>query len=197
MNELKFGVYVSSARKNPFEVVEQGIAAERAGFDSFWFPDHFIDDNIYIEHSETWTVLTAVGLKTKDILIASGVTDHLRRHPSATAHILATLDVLTSGRTILGIGAGEKMNLTPFGIDWTKPVAKLREAVQVILRLWSSSPRNPVDYDGEFYKPRKAFLADKSDTEASPTNLHWSSQPENKRNSRRDRRGMAALDKFA
>ncbi len=50
------------------------------------------------------------------------------------------------------------MNNIPFGIAWEKPAKRLREAIEVIKGLWESSPRKPMNYDGEFFKLRKAYM---------------------------------------
>ena len=50
---------------------------------------------------------------------------------------------------MLGIGAGEEMNITPYGIEWNKPLTRLKEAVEVIKKLWAATPASPADYTGE------------------------------------------------
>src|SRR5271166_5012662 len=56
-----------------------------------------------------------------------GVTDASRRHPAVTAQAAATLHLITRGRTILGIGVGDPECNEPYGVDWTKPVARFEE----------------------------------------------------------------------
>jgi phthiodiolone/phenolphthiodiolone dimycocerosates ketoreductase len=67
-----------------------------------------------------------------------GVTDAGRRNPAVTAQAAATLHLLTRGRAILGIGTGEREGNQPYGVDWTKPVARFEEAVATIRTLWDS-----------------------------------------------------------
>ena len=55
-----------------------------------------------------------------------GVTDASRRHPLVTAQAAATLNLLTRGRAILGLGVGEREGNQPYGVDWSKPVARLK-----------------------------------------------------------------------
>jgi alkanesulfonate monooxygenase SsuD/methylene tetrahydromethanopterin reductase-like flavin-dependent oxidoreductase (luciferase family) len=57
-----------------------------------------------------------------------GVTDSGRRNPAVTAQAAATLHLLTRGRAILGIGPGEREGNEPYGVDWSKPVARFEEA---------------------------------------------------------------------
>jgi phthiodiolone/phenolphthiodiolone dimycocerosates ketoreductase len=145
---------------DPLLAVECGLLAEKNGFDILWLPDHIVD--VDGDKLEPWTILSAVAAKTKRIRLASSVTDTQRSHPSRTAHAVACLDVLSKGRAVLGIGAGEAMNITPFGLPWDSPrdrVIRLDEAVQVIRLLWGSSRKRPVDFAGSFFSLKQAFLS--------------------------------------
>lgn len=72
------------------------------------------------------------------------------------AQTFLTLDELSRGRVILGIGTGEKENTIPYGIKWEKPVDRLEEAIIIIKRLWESDKN--VNYDGQFWKLKNAIL---------------------------------------
>ena len=158
MTNLQFGYYVATSRKGPFEVAEQAVGAEKAGFDSFWFSDHVIDDDIDLVHGETWTSLAVAAMKTSRIRLGSGVTDTFRRHPSALAQTVSTLDHISSGRVNLGIGAGEVMNLSPFGIELDRPVERLRETIEVLKLLWRATNSKPASYQGKVLKLEGAFV---------------------------------------
>lgn len=67
-----------------------------------------------------------------------GVTDAGRRNPAVSAQAAATLHLLTRGRAVLGIGVGEREGNQPYGVEWTKPVARFEEAVATIRALWNS-----------------------------------------------------------
>jgi len=111
---------------------------------------------------EPWTVLSAIAARTRKIQLASSVTDTQRCHPARTAHSVACLDAISRGRAILGIGAGEAMNIVPYGLPWESPrerVIRLGEAIEVIRLLWSSSREEPKDFTGRFYSLKKAFLS--------------------------------------
>ena len=154
--EPTFGLY--GTRKDSNSAIKDAVQAEKAGFDSYWFTDHIIDDNVYIPHSELWTVLGAIGALTKRIILGSGVTDPFRRNPAVTAQAVLSLHEITGGRAILGIGAGEAMNLTPFGIRYEQPVEHLRDAITAIRLLWGSSAERPVSFTGSVNLLRNAFL---------------------------------------
>lgn len=158
MSKLKFGFVEISV--DPLQAVDDGIRAEKAGFDSLWIPDHFTDVNG--DKLEPWTILSAIAVQTKKVRLASAVTDTQRSHPARTAHTTACLDVISRGRVILGIGAGEAMNVVPFGLPWEEPAgraARLEEAVRVIKLLWGSKRENMVNFEGRFYNLKGAFLS--------------------------------------
>ena len=99
--------------------------------------------------------------RTRKIRLASGVTDTQRTHPTRTAHMVACLDALSNGRTILGIGAGEAMNTVPFGLPWESPderLNRLEEAIKVITLLWNSSIDLPKNFTGNFFSLKSAHL---------------------------------------
>src|SRR5271165_1897367 len=95
---------------NVDDIVADGVEAERLGFDVVWVPDHLVDIQPLQAITDTWTTLAFIGAKTQKIKMGSGVTDIQRMHPAKIANTVTTLDNLTHGRAILGIGAGEIMN---------------------------------------------------------------------------------------
>ncbi|MGI9308939.1 MAG: LLM class flavin-dependent oxidoreductase, partial [Gammaproteobacteria bacterium] len=82
--------------------------------------------------------------------------DTVRRHPSLLAQSALTIDHLSGGRFTLGLGSGETENTVPYGFDFSKPVGRFEESLQVIRLLWES--KEPVDFDGQFYKLQHARL---------------------------------------
>lgn len=143
------------------DFIDEGIAAEDAGFYSMWVADHFTDIPPPYEKYEPWTILAATGAKTQSIQLGSSATDSIRRHPASLAHTLATLDDLSGGRAILGIGAGEAMNVLPYGMPWEDPITRLErlaESIEVMRLLWSSTYGKPVDFSGKFYNLKNARL---------------------------------------
>lgn len=142
----------------PLQVVEAFKKAEQASFDDAWLGDHFISWFPEKPFGETWSLLCAAATVTKKIKLGSGVTDPFRRSSALLAQSASTLDQLSGGRGILGLGAGEPMNLVPFGIDWTKPVSRMKETIHNILELWNSTVEKPFTFSGEFENFRDAFL---------------------------------------
>ncbi|MDJ0954580.1 MAG: LLM class flavin-dependent oxidoreductase [Acidimicrobiia bacterium] len=88
--------------------------------------------------------------------IGVGVTEVLRRHPVLLAQTAMTWSHMTKTAPILGIGAGERENTVPYGIDFDRPVAKLEDALPIITRCFQS--RGPFDYNSEFYDLSDAMM---------------------------------------
>jgi phthiodiolone/phenolphthiodiolone dimycocerosates ketoreductase len=107
-------------------------------------------------------MLAAIGAVTSHVELGTCVTDAIRRHPSAIALSTITLDRITKGRAILGIGAGEAQNVVDFGIDFSKPVSKFKEQLEVIEKLFTSEPDRRVSYKGQYYSLIEACLQARS-----------------------------------
>lgn len=146
---------------------------ENEGYDSIFFADHILNwvpeslwtsditdlANIYPSPHliyDVFSMLTATALNTKKIQLGTGVTEPFRRNPAVLAQTFLTLDELSRGRVILGIGTGEKGNTIPYGIKWENPVRRLEEAVIIIRRLWESEDK--IDYNGKFWALKNALL---------------------------------------
>jgi phthiodiolone/phenolphthiodiolone dimycocerosates ketoreductase len=146
---------------------------EQQGFDAIWWADHLL----HWFPISIWTpdlvpqagaqrsphiwfdpvpVVAAAAAATRDIRLGIGVTDVVRRHPASLAQTALTLDHLTGGRFLLGVGSGEALNLEPFGVTNERPLSRLEEGLEV-MRLLMASP-DPVDYDGEHFRLRGASL---------------------------------------
>jgi phthiodiolone/phenolphthiodiolone dimycocerosates ketoreductase len=155
--KIKIGTTIDMC--GPDEAVEIAVVAEKAGYDSLWLPDHLIDT--VWPKLEPWSIIGAISMATNKVVMCTAVTDTQRAHPARTAHAVATLSEMSSGRVWLGIGAGEAMNLIPFGIPFEKPpkrAQRLEEAIEVIRLLWSSSRKSRVNFAGTYYNLRNAWL---------------------------------------
>jgi phthiodiolone/phenolphthiodiolone dimycocerosates ketoreductase len=83
---------------------------------------------------EAWTLLGSLAARRRfsRVRLGIGVTDTGKRHPAVTAQAAATLHLMTRGRAILGIGPGERVGNEPYGVDWSKPVARFEEALATL-----------------------------------------------------------------
>ncbi|MFQ5998659.1 MAG: LLM class flavin-dependent oxidoreductase [Candidatus Bathyarchaeia archaeon] len=151
----------------PWSLVgELALSCEEAGFDIIGMPDHTVylpsdSTRPKLEALEAWTALSALAVNTKRIRLAVTVSDVFRHHPVALAHMATTLDLVSGGRAILGIGPGEDMNTVPYGMSRERSVSKMYDAVKLIRRLWAHD-LELADFDGEFYKLSKAFMVKSS-----------------------------------
>lgn len=96
--------------------------AEDNGFEYCWITDHYNNRNVYM-------ALTSISMNTNKIKMGPGVTNPYVRSPAITASAMVTLDELSGGRAVLGIGPGDKATFDALGIEWTKPVSTIKKAI--------------------------------------------------------------------
>ena len=142
-------------------------------YHSVWLPDHMVSfwpDSLWTpeftdlatvspsphRHLDGMAVAAAAAVLTTNVCLATSVVDTVRRHPALLAQSALTIDHLSRGRFILGLGSGETENIVPYGFDFAKPVSRFEEALKVIRLLWDSP--GPVDFDGQFYRLEHARL---------------------------------------
>ncbi|MGB7290763.1 MAG: LLM class flavin-dependent oxidoreductase [Thermodesulfobacteriota bacterium] len=155
MNKIKFGI-VAPAGEDPKRLLEFIVRAEGSEFHSFWAGDHMVFTRPVAY--DVLSTITAAALTTRKIHMGS-ISDAHKYHPAVLAQRLATIDHLTDGRFILGLGLGEAMNLDPFGIKWDKPLSRMVESIKLIRMLWEKE--EPFDFEGEFFRFEKAILGSK------------------------------------
>ena len=108
---------------------------------------------------ETWTVLTYLAAKTEQIHRGTVVTPIPFRPPAMLAKELSTLDLISNGRVVLGVGAGWSQTEFEGYSKWDDAkvrVDKTAEGLELILKLWTS--KEPVDFKGKFYEAIGAAL---------------------------------------
>jgi probable F420-dependent oxidoreductase len=150
-------------------LIDAARRAEDLGFGAVYVPDHFaneppgtgrLDDQMPMW--EALSILGAIAASTSRVRLGGHVLCNLFRHPALTAQAIATLDHVSGGRAVLGIGAGwtkNEFDMTGIAFPDIKPrLRMLDEAVRVIKSLWSEDRTN---FSGEFYQLRDAFLAAK------------------------------------
>ena len=111
-------------------------------FDSLWIADHFYGFDARTDpFLEAWTTLTWLGAKFPDVTLCHHVLGHGYRPPALTAKMAATLQTLTGGRFVLGIGAGWRADeYAAYGYDFPKPsvrFAQLEELIQICRLMWT------------------------------------------------------------
>lgn len=163
-------------------ITEAVIEADQLGFDGALMPDHYMWGD-QIGHSmphpnstlETWTTFSYLAGKTENIHLGTLITPLPFRPPGLLAKRLSTLDILSGGRVILGVGAGwSKVEFDGYSV-WGEAkyrVDKTIEALDIILKLWTE---DEVTYKGKFYDIKGAVLEPKPVQKPYPKLLFGSS----------------------
>jgi probable F420-dependent oxidoreductase len=141
------------------EIRELAVCAESEGLDSAWVADHFHyqppDGEINGMH-ESWTLLSAVAAVTERIELAPLVLCSSFRSPGLVAKMAATLDLVSGGRLILGVGAGwHDPEYEAFGFPTDHRVGRFEEWLEIVIRLLRSEQ---VSYEGRWYQVHDAVL---------------------------------------
>ena len=170
---MRFGFWPFSGRDWD-HILSVSRTAEACGWDGLWLPDHFMPpekgygfepDDVEPEllpMQECWTLLGALAVAVPRVRIGAMVTGNTYRHPAVLAKQAATVDHVSGGRLVLGLGAGWQRNEHErYGMEF--PTVRdrcdmLYEACAVITGLFTNER---TDFDGAHYRLRKAPLAPK------------------------------------
>jgi alkanesulfonate monooxygenase SsuD/methylene tetrahydromethanopterin reductase-like flavin-dependent oxidoreductase (luciferase family) len=139
------------------EIRDMARRAEEAGLDVLWLPDHLLLTPRWGAR-EAWTLLAALAAATTRIRIGTLVTCTAFREPALLALMASTLDEVSDGRLILGLGAGypdRDLSWGAFGYATDHPVGRFEEAAEIIVRLLHSER---VTYQGRWYRTADAIL---------------------------------------
>jgi 5,10-methylenetetrahydromethanopterin reductase len=144
---LKFGI--EFVPMDPLDKIAKLVKlAEDKGFEYTWITDHYNNKNVYES-------LAVIAKATSTIKLGPGVTNPYVRSPAITASAVATLDEISDGRALLGIGPGDKATFDALGVPWVKPVTTIKEAIEVIGKMMAGEK---VAFDGDVVKIAGAQL---------------------------------------
>ncbi len=152
---IRFGLQVAQQQTTVEELKEVWKEAEALGFDTLWTNDHLLASVGPPEapELEAWTLLAAMATTTSKIQIGSMVTNNVFRYPAVLAKMATTVDHLSNGRLILGIGSGWfEREHQAYGIPFPSVKDRtdaLAESLEVITKLWAADPT--VSFKGKFY----------------------------------------------
>jgi G6PDH family F420-dependent oxidoreductase len=162
---VKFGYTLMTEQSGPKDLVRYAVRAEEVGFDFEVSSDHYSPWLTEQGHAPyAWSVLGAVAHATSRVELATYVTCPIQRyHPAVVAQKAATMQLLSDGRFILGLGAGENLNEHITGEGWP-PVAQrqdmLEEAVHIIRALHTGEL---VTWEGDYFRVDSARVWDAPD----------------------------------
>jgi probable F420-dependent oxidoreductase len=141
MTALRFGVVLPGVH------VETAALAERVGFDSVWNSEHIL---FHFPLHEGLAVLAAYAARTERVQVGTAVLLLALRHPTVVAKSVATIDVLSRGRVVLGVGVGGEYpkEFEACGIPVTERGPRVDESIDVMRQLWSGSH---VTHKGRFF----------------------------------------------
>jgi alkanesulfonate monooxygenase SsuD/methylene tetrahydromethanopterin reductase-like flavin-dependent oxidoreductase (luciferase family) len=167
---LKFGLSMPpiGPYSDPTYLSDIAVEAEEAGWDGFFIWDHSIffspHEPIVPTHPlvDPWIALAAIAVKTKRVRLGPMITSLARRRPWKVARETVSLDLLSGGRFIMGVGLGSPPDLDfgSFGEDGDDKIraCKMDEGLAIMSGLWSGEP---FQFNGEFYSVREVTFLPK------------------------------------
>ncbi len=160
---MRFGATFWVQRTRWPELREGVLRAEATGFDDLWVDDHLLSDegDWPDPKLEGWTVLAAIAAVTTRARLGHMVVANTFRNPGVTAKMATTIDEISGGRFILGLGAGWfEREHDAFGIDFGsgfgERLDRLGEAIPLVRRLLDGET---VSHEGRFYRFHEAICA--------------------------------------
>lgn len=139
----KWGILFSGDKLSMDDVIRYAQMAEDAGAESLWTAELWRD---------AFVPLTAIAGAVGSVRVGTAVA-HFARPPLLTELSAMSLAEYTGGRFVLGLGTAPKdWNENWHGLAYRRPVERMREYIECIRSMWTSSPEKSVSYDGQFYK---------------------------------------------
>ena len=149
---MKFAIYshIYHPYSNPSLLADLAEEAEQAGWDGYFLWD-VLPSNGSAVTVDPWIALAAMAVKTKSIILGPMITPLARRRPWKVALEALSLDHLSNGRLILGVGLGATSNYETWGEGSSPKILaqKLDESLEIITKLWSGET---ISHDGAHYK---------------------------------------------
>ena len=139
--KLAIGIGYSGGRVElPIDMVQR---AEQLGYDSVWSAEAYGSDAV--------TPLAYLAAKTSRIKLGTGILQIPARTPAMCAMTMSTLDALSGGRVLVGLGmSGPQVIEGWHGVSYGRPAARIREYVEILHKIWDR--REPVAFDGKVYR---------------------------------------------
>jgi alkanesulfonate monooxygenase SsuD/methylene tetrahydromethanopterin reductase-like flavin-dependent oxidoreductase (luciferase family) len=160
MRPLKVGVQLPEVEREVRwpELRDMARAAEEVGFDSLWVGDHLLYRKPLgpVGPWEAWLTMASLAEMTSRVEIGPLVACTAFHQPAVIAKMAATLDEISGGRLILGLGAGwNEPDFTAFGLPFDQRASRFEEAFTIITTLLREGE---IDFEGKFYSARDCVL---------------------------------------
>ncbi len=168
---MKIGVQLPEVEREVrwAELVRMARLAEEVGLDSIWVGDHLLYDLPGIGPRgpwEAWTSLAALAAATERVELGPLVAATAFHQPQMLAKMAATVDEISGGRLILGLGAGwNEREFRAFGFPYDRRVARFEEAFTIVRTLLRDGR---IDFQGEFYRADDCVLSPRGPRPAGP-----------------------------
>jgi probable F420-dependent oxidoreductase len=159
------------------EIQAQARKAEEIGLDSFWVADHLLfrrTENVDIDEGGAWeafTFLAGLAASTERIALGPLVAATSFRNPALLAKMADSMDEISNGRFILGVGAGwHKPEYDAFGFPYDHRASRFEEALRIIMPLLREGR---VDFAGEYYSARDCVLRPRGPSASAGGSKLW------------------------
>lgn len=141
MNEIGLAIN-SRGETSDEEIIAIAKLADDLGYHSFWTSESWGRD--------AFTILAMIACHTGNIRLATGIVNIYSRTPALLAQTIASLDIISNGRAILGLGSSGKVVVEGWhGVPFNFPLARTREYIEIIRKALSGAP---VNHQGKFYQ---------------------------------------------
>ena len=182
---LKVGMYVPFSERQMqgetprwADILAMARRAEAVGFDSLWVPDHLIQYYEGVEPRggwECWTLVAALAAVTERVELGTIVTATSFRNPALLAKIVDTVEEISGGRVILGLGTGyHEPEYRAFGYPYDHLFSRFAEALTILHGLLR---HGRIDFAGKYYEARECELRPRGPRPAGPPIMIGSSGP--------------------
>jgi len=162
---IKIGCQLPQETVDFEQLAEIAQECERLGYDSVWAYDHL--SPFWTKHGhalECWTLLAAIAQSTNRIKLGSLVTNVNLRNPALLAKMTSTLDNISQGRIIIGLGTGDRMSqdeLQSYGYNFPgldERLGRLRETILILKSMWTDPETS---FKGKYYSLSNAINSPK------------------------------------
>ena len=145
---MKIGIYGGNVRRGAslVSLVDEVVGYEEQGFASYWMPQ--------VGTFDALTMIGLIGQSTSTIELGTAVVPTYPRHPSSLAQQAATVNALTGGRLILGVGPSHAPSIESLGLQYERPAQHIREYVAIVKELGSAGR---VEHNGDLFNLRTGF----------------------------------------